>query len=191
VLAVGWRSPRSSFDAKTEAIVRFLAAEAGAAIERADLIAQLDGQARSDPLTGLPNRRAWDDAIAMAMRETTDSCVAMVDLDHFKQFNDEYGHAAGDQLLTTCAEAWRGELRSQDTLARIGGEEFAVLLPRCSLAQATEVLERLRHATPHFVTASVGVAKMHAAEGATQVLARADAALYEAKGSGRDQLCAA
>jgi diguanylate cyclase (GGDEF)-like protein len=191
VLAVGWRTPRSCFDAKTEAIIRFLAAEAGAAIERADLIAQLDGQARSDALTGLPNRRAWDDAIAMAMRETTNSCVAMVDLDHFKHFNDEYGHAAGDELLVACAEAWSGVLRSQDTLARIGGEEFAVLLPRCSLAQAKEVLERLRHATPPVVTASVGVAKTQAAESATQVLARADAALYEAKGSGRDQLCAA
>jgi diguanylate cyclase (GGDEF)-like protein len=191
VLAVGWTSHRSCLDAKTEAIVHFLAAEAGAAIARADLIAQLDGQAHSDPLTGLPNRRAWDEAIATAMREHTDFCVAMVDLDLFKQFNDEQGHAAGDQLLRACAQSWRHHLRPGDTLARIGGEEFAVLLPRCSLADAAEVLERLRKATPNAVTASVGVARMQPDESAGRVLARADAALYEAKDTGRDQLCAA
>ncbi|HEY3613841.1 MAG TPA: sensor domain-containing diguanylate cyclase, partial [Gaiellales bacterium] len=159
VLAIAWATPRSEIDAKTQAIAQFLAAEAGAAIERSDLLARLDDQARSDPLTLLPNRRAWDDTIAAALRGDRPLCVAMVDIDHFKRFNDRNGHAAGDRLLRACAVAWRGHLRPGDTLARVGGEEFAVLLPDCSLADAAGVLERLRDATPSGATASVGVAK--------------------------------
>ena len=191
VLAVGWNAQRESLDAKTDTILRFLAAEAGAAIERADLLAQLDGLARIDPLTGLANRRTWNEAIASALRDETTLCVAMIDLDHFKRFNDEHGHAAGDRLLKACAAAWRSHLRGEDTLARIGGEEFAVLLPRCSMSDATDVLERLRRATPSGATASVGVAEIHPGEDASDVLARADAALYEAKGAGRNQLLTA
>lgn len=191
VLAVGWRTPRESIDAKTDAILRVLATEAGAAIERADLLAQLDGLARSDPLTGLPNRRTWDEAITSALRDETVLCVAMIDLDHFKLFNDEHGHAAGDRLLKACAAAWRDHLRAHDTLARIGGEEFAVLLPRCSISDASEVLERLRRATPSGATASVGVAQSQPGENADSILARADAALYDAKTAGRNQLLTA
>jgi len=191
VLAVGWDSHRVVIDAKTDAIMRFLAAEAGASIERADLLAQLEGLARSDPLTGLANRRSWNDAIASAMRDQTALCVAMIDLDHFKQYNDEYGHAAGDRLLKASAAAWRSHLRSDDVLARIGGEEFAVLLPRCSLTDAADVLERLRRATPSGVTASIGVAEILPDEDPNDLLARADAALYEAKSAGRDRLLAA
>ncbi len=137
VLAVGWNFERASLDVKTDTVLRFLAAEAGAAIERADLLAQLDGLARSDPLTGLANRRTWNDVIANALRDETTLCVAMIDIDHFKQFNDEHGHAAGDRLLKACAGAWRSHLRAEDTLARVGGEEFAVLLPRCSITNAS------------------------------------------------------
>jgi diguanylate cyclase (GGDEF)-like protein len=191
VLAVGWKSHRTRVDAKTDAIMRFLAAEAGAAIERADLLAQLDGLARSDPLTGLANRRTWNDAIASALRDETALCVAMIDLDHFKKYNDEHGHAAGDRLLKACAAAWRTHLRSDDTLARVGGEEFAALLPRCSITDAADVLERLRQATPSGATASIGVAEIQPGEDATDLLARADAALYEAKSAGRNQLLAA
>jgi diguanylate cyclase (GGDEF)-like protein len=112
----------------------------------------------------------------------------MIDLDHFKQFNDEHGHAAGDRLLRACAVAWRSALRSEDTLARVGGEEFAVLLPRCSIIDATDVLERLRCATPSGATASVGVAEVQLHEDADHFLARADLALYEAKSAGRNRL---
>jgi diguanylate cyclase (GGDEF)-like protein len=115
----------------------------------------------------------------------------MIDIDHFKRFNDEHGHAAGDRLLRTCALAWKSQLRPSDTLARYGGEEFAVLLPDCSLEDAETVLERLRAATPSAVTASVGVAELAHGETTAEVLARADAALYEAKDSGRDRLRAA
>jgi len=118
-------------------------------------------------------------------------CVAMIDIDHFKQFNDLNGHAAGDRLLRSCALAWKSHLRPSDTLARYGGEEFAVLLPDCSLDDATSVLERLRKATPRGATASVGVAERTPGEAPADVLARADAALYLAKDTGRNRLRAA
>jgi diguanylate cyclase (GGDEF)-like protein len=191
VLAIGWTTPRGEIDSRTHAIVQFLAAEAGAAIERSDLLTRLDGQARSDALTSLPNRRAWDETLAVAMRGEARLCVAMVDLDHFKRYNDDNGHAAGDRLLRACALAWKGHLRPADTLARVGGEEFAVLLPNCALADAARVLERLREATPSGATASVGVAERQPGETANDLLARADMALYEAKDTGRDRLQAA
>jgi diguanylate cyclase (GGDEF)-like protein len=125
------------------------------------------------------------------MRAEGTLCVAMVDLDHFKRFNDDNGHAAGDRLLRACAVAWKGHLRPGDTLARVGGEEFAVLLPSCTLADAARVLERLRDATPSGATASIGVAEQQAGESAADLLARADSALYDAKESGRDRLQAA
>jgi diguanylate cyclase (GGDEF)-like protein len=188
VLAIGWVTPRSEIDSRTHAIVQFVAAEAGAAIERSDLLTRLDGQARSDALTALPNRRAWDETLAVAMRGESRLCVAMVDLDHFKRYNDDHGHAAGDRLLRACALAWKGHLRPADTLARVGGEEFAVLLPNCGIADAAGVLERLREATPSGATASVGVAERQPGETASDLLARADTALYEAKDTGRDRL---
>jgi diguanylate cyclase (GGDEF)-like protein len=191
VLCAAWTTPRSHLDARTQAVVQFLAAEAGAAIERSDLLARLDDQARTDPLTSLPNRRAWDETFATAIHARGAVCVAMIDIDHFKRYNDLHGHAAGDRLLRACALAWKSHLRPTDTIARYGGEEFAVLLPDCVLADASSVLERLRTATPRGATASVGVAERAFGETTTDVLARADAALYEAKHTGRNRLRAA
>ena len=191
VLCAAWSTPRSHLDAKTLAVVQYLAAEAGAAIERSDLLARLNSQARTDQLTTLPNRRAWDEIIEGATGSTSSMCIAMVDIDHFKDYNDEHGHAAGDELLLACAQAWKSQLRPSDTLSRYGGEEFAVFLPNCSLGDAAGVLERLRDATPHGATASVGVAERRPGEGVADVLARADAALYAAKDAGRDRLEAA
>jgi diguanylate cyclase (GGDEF)-like protein len=191
VLCAAWASPRSHLDPKTLAVAQYLAAEAGAAIERSDLVARLNGQARTDQLTTLPNRRAWDEILEHATVDPGPMCIAMVDIDHFKDYNDHHGHAAGDQLLHACAVAWKRQLRPSDTLSRYGGEEFAVFLPNCSLIDAAGVLERLRGATPHGATASVGVAERHSGEDVADVLARADAALYAAKEAGRDRLSAA
>ena len=191
VLCVGWATPHHMIDAKTSAVIQFLASEAAAAIERADLLARLDGQARSDPLTGLPNRRAWDETMMRAMLESAPFCVAMIDIDHFKRYNDQHGHPAGDRLLRACAAAWRNCLRPGDTLARIGGEEFSVLLPACGLHDAARVLERLRQATPSGATASVGLALHEPGEHSVDLLARADSALYDAKAAGRDRLLTA
>ena len=133
VLAVGWPSVRPSLPERDEELLRLLAAEAAITIHRTDLLARLQSTARTDPLTGLPNRRVWDEdlerEIARARRHGGSLCLAMLDLDRFKAFNDEYGHQAGDQLLAATAAAWRPALRATDTIARYGGEEFAVLLP--------------------------------------------------------------
>lgn len=151
----------------------------------------LERLALTDPLTALPNRRAWDTELQRQLRragrEHAPLAVALLDLDHFKRFNDSQGHAAGDRLLVDAAGAWAAELRPGDLLVRIGGEEFAVLLPDCGRAGAQAVLDRLRAATPRAVTCSAGLAVWDGHEAAADLLARADRALYEAKEAGRDR----
>jgi diguanylate cyclase (GGDEF)-like protein len=144
--------------------------------------------ASTDPLTGLPNRRAWDKRLEEALTDEEDLVVAMLDLDHFKEFNDGEGHPAGDRLLKETAAAWREELRGGDLLARLGGDEFALLLPRCGPSRALTVIERLRRRLPSGQTCSVGVAARGSEESAERLMGSADAALYEAKSSGRDRL---
>ena len=163
--------------------------------ERQELLAQVEALARTDSLTGLPNRRAWDEEvqreIARARRSGQPLTLAMVDLDHFKRFNDAHGHAAGDDMLAEVAASWRRALRTNDVLARYGGEEFAVLLPACEADEAVRLLDRLRDATPRGETCSVGVATFRLDDTAASLGGRADAALYEAKRSGRDRLAVA
>jgi diguanylate cyclase (GGDEF)-like protein len=153
---------------------------------------QLETLAQHDPLTGAANRRAWDRTLPVEMdrarRAGTPLAVALLDLDLFKRFNDQYGHQAGDQLLRSATEAWQSLLRSSDLLARYGGEEFAVLLPTTTLGQAVEIVDRLRQATPLAQTFSAGVALWHGDETSDQTVARADQALYRAKQAGRDQV---
>ena len=189
VLAVSWNTPRAALSERDEELLRLLAAEAAITIHRTDLLAQLQSTARTDPLTGLPNRRVWDEdlerELARARRHGGSLCLAMLDLDRFKAFNDHHGHQAGDQLLAATAAAWRPALRTTDTLARYGGEEFAVLLPHSDEEGAMAVVERLLEVVPLGQTASAGVAVWDGTESATELLARADAALYEAKGAGR------
>ena len=117
--------------------------------------------------------------------------MAILDIDHFKRYNDQYGHLAGDRLLQDCANEWQRHLRPGDLLARYGGEEFAVLLRGCALRDARTVLERLRQATPDSVTCSLGVAERQPADTPETLFARADTALYQAKAQGRNQLHAA
>jgi diguanylate cyclase (GGDEF)-like protein len=154
--------------------------------------AQLETLAQHDPLTGVANRRAWDDRLPVEMdrarRAGTPLAVALLDIDHFKRFNDQYGHQAGDQLLKTATAAWQSLLRSSDLLARYGGEEFAVLLPSSTLGQAVEIVDRLRVETPLAQTFSAGVALWHGDETSDQLVARADKALYKAKQAGRNQV---
>jgi diguanylate cyclase (GGDEF)-like protein len=113
---------------------------------------QLAALARHDGLTGIPNRRTWDRELPVAMdrarRDDVPLSVAILDLDHFKHFNDRFGHQAGDRLLKSATTAWSQLLRSTDLLCRYGGEEFSVLLPDATIEQAAEVLERLRRITP-------------------------------------------
>src|SRR5206468_12444701 len=143
------------------------------------------------PLTGVANRRglarALERDLAAARRTNRHLAVAVLDLDHFKAFNDTHGHPTGDLLLRNAVRAWREHLRAGDLLARYGGEEFVVVLPDAGdSVAAMRAIERVRTATPG-VTASAGVAIWDGHEPAAQLIRRADAALYEAKRGGRDR----
>jgi diguanylate cyclase (GGDEF)-like protein/PAS domain S-box-containing protein len=160
--------------------------------ERENLLTEVAALARSDALTGLPNRRALDEQLpremARARRAESRLCLAIVDLDHFKDYNDANGHLAGDAMLRRCALAWDSELRGEDTIVRFGGEEFLVVIPDCGLEQAAEIVERLRAATPGEQTCSAGLACWDLAETPEDLVGRADSALYRAKAGGRDRL---
>jgi diguanylate cyclase (GGDEF)-like protein len=161
------------------------------ATEISRLVSRLQGLARTDPLTGIPNRRVWDEEVPTELersrRTGTPFCVAMLDLDHFKVFNDHNGHQEGDRLLKEVAAAWRLAVRTTDLLARYGGEEFGLLLPACPLHDAIDVVERVRAATPAEVTCSIGLASWDFHEGAGELVRRADEALFAAKAGGRDR----
>lgn len=192
VLTVYWGEPLAGLDDELAQIIALLAAEASFAIERAELLERLERAARTDDLSGLPNRRAWDEEltreIARARRSKAALCVAMLDLDHFKEYNDRLGHQAGDRLLKEAAARWGERLRDTDLLARYGGDEFAIALPDCSLEEATALLERLRSATPEGERSSAGVVAWNGSEAEAELLTRADKALYRAKNDGRDRI---
>ena len=189
VLVVGWADPVR--DSRDTGIIGLLATEAAIAIERADFVKRLSALALTDPLTGLHNRRAWDTLLPHAIADATATgrpiTIALLDLDNFKAFNDARGHQSGDRLLKEAAAAWRTFLRPGDMLARYGGEEFAILLPDCTQAGASAVIERLRRATPAGETCSAGIAEWQRGEAAELLLARADEALYAAKAGGRNR----
>jgi diguanylate cyclase (GGDEF)-like protein len=189
VLVVGWPSAVKVGGSRTTTIA-LLAHEVATVIERADMLTQLAGIASTDALTGLPNRRAWDEHLSQALAEDQQATIAMLDLDHFKEFNDTQGHPAGDRLLRETAAAWREELRAGDFVARIGGDEFALLLPNCNSTSAMEVVERLRLRIPGEQTCSAGISGQALSDAAPDTLmARADTALYEAKTAGRNRTC--
>lgn len=175
--------------------------------ERKALEGKLEQQAHLDYLTGLSNRRHFmeqgETELARAQRHGHLLSVFMLDIDHFKQFNDTYGHKAGDQVLQKLAEVMRATLRTVDILGRVGGEEFAVLLPETALAEAVEVAERLRQAVeqapvvfeaglPQHFTVSIGVTTQRVRETNLDILLNeADRALYRAKEAGRNRVVAA
>ena len=154
--------------------------------------AEIRRLAMVDSLTGLWNRRSWDTLLARELvrstRERRPLSVAMLDLDHFKEFNDQRGHPAGDRLLASAAEAWHAAMRATDVLARYGGEEFALAFPDCSPANAAKIVDRLRSCVPLGQTCSAGVAAWDGTESAVDLVARADRALYAAKRAGRNRV---
>ena len=164
---------------------------------------RLVSEAMTDPLTGLPNRRAFKAAIDRRMSDWDDDqqvCIAVFDIDRFKQVNDQYGHDAGDAVLRTFAEVVRRVVRDSDSIARIGGEEFAVLFPSTAVPQALLICDRLRTEMAKTmtyvgdksirVTVSGGVALL-GRRGPDFALKQADLALYTAKRGGRDQMALA
>jgi diguanylate cyclase (GGDEF)-like protein len=190
VLVIIWPEDVVAGDPKAT-VSALLAHEAAAVITRADVVDDLYDAAQTDALTGLPNRRAWDAQLKRSLSEDRQIAIAMLDFDHFKEFNDTYGHPAGDRLLKEAAAAWRDQLRAGDLLARVGGEEFALMLLDCELETATEVVERLRGSMPQARTCSAGLAVRADGESAEAVIARADRALYQAKADGRNRVALA
>jgi diguanylate cyclase (GGDEF)-like protein/PAS domain S-box-containing protein len=163
--------------------------------EREELLGKVQQMATHDSLTGLPNRRVLEEQLpremARSRRTSSPLCVAIIDIDNFKAYNDTHGQLAGDEVLRECARAWDDALRGEDTIVRFGGEEFLVLLPEIAPDEAAEVVERLRARTPMGQTCSAGLACWDWAESADDLLGRADAALYLAKAGGRNQLAQA
>jgi diguanylate cyclase (GGDEF)-like protein len=147
--------------------------------------------AHLDELTGAANRRSFEERLAVeqarARRSGSELSICMLDLDHFKIYNDTFGHPAGDELLRRVTETWSSALRPEALLARLGGEEFGLILPDASPDAAEIVVERLRKDTPPEVTFSAGIATWDGEESLDDVVQRSDAALYRAKSEGRDR----
>ncbi len=181
-------------------------AVACASAARAEALRRLDHAVRHDDLTGVLARRAFlqqgERLLARYQRESAGLAVLMVDVDHFKQVNDQLGHGAGDQLLIGIAQAMTSALRPQDVLGRLGGEEFAVVLPDASPAEAHAIAERLRtvveqrpfgtaQAPEQHATVSIGLVHSASLGGDADLdtlLLAADAALYRAKAEGRNRV---
>jgi len=172
-----------------------------------DSLKRVEEMAATDPLTGLYNRRHFgrvlDQLFAEAHRMGTDVACVMIDMDGFKQLNDNFGHQKGDQLLMMAGKVISANMRRMDVAARYGGDEFVLLLPHAGSNDAVAVGDRIREefrraaaemlCTSPGVTMSIGVASLHANRppGAEQLVGLADRALYQAKQAGRDRVAAA
>ncbi len=175
------------------------AGQAALALEKARLFAEVLRLATTDGLTGLTNRRHFfqlaERELGLARRHSEPLSAVLLDVDHFKAFNDTYGHDVGDEVLRVVAASLVAAMRKEDLLARYGGEEFVLLLPRTAGPEAFEVVcERLRRAIEECrvketlrVTISLGVADLRPGESLNELLVRADAALYESKKAGRNR----
>ena len=194
--------PAGGFDADAERLAVWLASQAAIALENARLHHVVQRQAVTDELTGLVNRRRFMSALGSEIGRTSRTVapsIILSDLDDFKRVNDRFGHPIGDELLQAFADALREHVRDIDIPARLGGEEFAVLLPETPLEGARAVAQRLQEflaTSPLLVvggreirtTASFGVAELVEGEQADALLRRADAALYRAKAEGKNQV---
>jgi diguanylate cyclase (GGDEF)-like protein/PAS domain S-box-containing protein len=195
VLVIRWVPAISQLPAGVGPVLEVLSGEAATAMERADLLQRLAELSRTDELTGLPNRRAWQELleheVRVARRTGQPLSVVMLDLDHFKAYNDHYGHQGGDRLLALAAGLWRDNLRETDILARWGGEEFGLLLPGCDAACAADLIARLHGLPLNGLTFSAGVSQWDGASTSETLIGEADAALYAAKRGGRNRTCTA
>jgi diguanylate cyclase (GGDEF)-like protein/PAS domain S-box-containing protein len=192
VLNVAWPRVLSGMDDRAVQSVAALVDEAGASLHAMQLRTELERFAATDPLTGALNRRAWEaDLVALMERARAASApltIALIDLDHFKAFNDANGHAAGDELLRDFAATVRTRLRPVDLFARWGGEEFVAALSDCDAERAVALLDRVRAAVPQGQSCSIGHTIWVPGETMATCIGRADTALYKAKSTGRDRL---
>jgi diguanylate cyclase len=166
-------------------------------------------QALLDPLTGLVNRRGFDTALKAVLGDgqtqaDSQTCLLMIDIDHFKRINDTHGHLVGDKVIRSVAKALKDSVKGKDTVARVGGEEFTVLLPNTPISGACALAEQLRatvergrirrtdtQETVATVTVSIGVCAYHRSESTDTFISRADTALYAAKNAGRNRVVVA
>jgi len=170
-----------------------------------DSLIKSEERAKTDTLTGLPNRRALEEffrtAQIAAMEQGDDVSALLIDIDHFKRFNDEFGHGVGDQVLRLMAKVLREQVREIDLPARYGGEELIVVLPSADLATCTAIAERIRRSIAECkmtrrstgealpgITVSIGVAQFQGGESMADLIDRCDQALYLAKKTGRNRV---
>ncbi len=168
-------------------------------------IANIQQEAMLDPLTGVKNRKTFDNEIVRLMRESIDAgqplALVMADVDHFKQFNDRWGHQTGDHVLRLVADVMNANIKGQDILARYGGEEFAIILPGTTLSNAVMLADRIRKAVESrrlrkrrtdedlgVVTLSMGAALLQWNDTLESLIERADGHLYAAKKAGRNRV---
>ena len=186
------RSPAESSVQDLETLAKL----AGARIGLLRVMAETRLQASTDNLTGLLNRRSFEERTSALRRDGTPMTVVMSDLDHFKTLNDTYGHETGDRALRLFAQALSDSVRAQDVVSRHGGEEFVLALPGCSAQEAHKILEGLKArldaaisvaGLPRF-TVSIGVVEAAPQEDLPAIIDRADAALFQAKRDGRDRI---
>ncbi len=162
-------------------------------------------EAHTDALTGIANRRSFDERLKAALRDAKESgetlSLLMIDIDHFKKFNDSFGHPIGDKVLQLVARILKTSIKGRDTVARYGGEEFAVILPSTRMAGAAVLANQIREAvaTRHIIqkrtgedfgtiTLSIGVANLRSSDSGEGLIKRADEALYAAKRNGRNRV---
>jgi diguanylate cyclase (GGDEF)-like protein len=178
--------------------LQVLANQLGNRIGMLRVMAETQLQASTDGLTGLLNRRSFENKVRMLRRQGAPFALVMADLDDFKRLNDTHGHDVGDRALRVFAETLRSVVRPDDLLCRYGGEEFVIVLPDCSILKAAEVMERVRgelatigtHGDAPSFTASFGVVASDHDEDLDELVSRADAALYRAKSQGRNRVVA-
>lgn len=184
--------------AGTTTDLRVIANQSGARLGMLRVIAESQLQAGTDSLTGLLNRRAFENTYRRVRPESRLAALAMADLDHFKELNDTYGHDTGDRALRAFAETLRVCLRVEDLICRRGGEEFAIFFPGVTAATAVAALSRVQSelrvalrtgGLPDY-TASFGVIDADSNENLDSMLTRADTALFAAKAGGRDRIAA-
>jgi diguanylate cyclase (GGDEF)-like protein len=188
----------SRIERRVVTMIERFSSHAALVLRNAWLVEQLQKVAATDPLTGLANRRTFEETLhrelGRSLRTRDPLTLMMIDLDHFKQLNDTYGHPAGDKVLRSVAAVLARECREFDVVARYGGEEFAVIAPSCGEDDAKQLAERLRAAVtevddPSPITASIGIAVFREGAADEPALVRAaDRALYRAKRAGRDRV---
>ncbi len=186
ILTVGWDYEVPSLQERKAELVGLVAHEAAIALRRRESLEQLERAALIDPLTGVANRRAFDAELPLALRRASEGnyplALVMIDLNDFKAVNDLYGHEAGDHVLIGVATGWADALRAGDLLARVGGDEFAVLLPTCDEHEMAHIIQRLHRATAsHHPGASIGGALWDGSETVASLIRRADRSQYADK----------